>query len=344
MESKKLEENLKILNSIQERTGVKILHTLKSFNKKEGLEIISKHLGGFSIGNPQELKSLDSIDYRYIHSYSPAFKVDELEAIASSSNSMSFNSLAQWERYAYTCSKECSVGLRINPELTLNQPRYCDPNISLRLGVTHKEFMKSYTNDQALFKNLEGLHLHALCSQDADGLRYLLSHIKKNYLDILPQLRWINLGGGHKLTHSKYDTGEFIYIIDQFSSLYPNIEIIFEPGDSVVNNTGFFRTTILDIIPAKIPIVILDTSIETHLLDIAITKQKPKVQGTSSQQTPYPYLLSGMSCIAGDVMGEYYFDKKLQVNDRIIFENMMSYTIVKQTEFNGIEKASFKLL
>ncbi len=342
LETDKLKANLKKLSYLQEKTSVQILHTLKSFNNQKGLEIISDYLSGFSAGNQCEINMLKTLPSTHVHSYAPAFRSNEIKALASQSDTLSFNSLNQWERYASTASVDCSVGLRINPQLTLKQPKYCNPNYTMRLGVPYKTFLHLYTTDPELFQDLEGLHFHAFCSQGLDGLKYLLSHISKNYQEILPRLKWLNLGGGHQFTHTAYDTEGFIALVNAFQKQHPHLVLYFEPGESVVKDTGYFSTTILDIIPGNIPIVILDTSIEVHLLDVAITKRKPIVRGTSDQQTPYHYQLSGMSCIAGDTIGSYFFYETLHIGDKVIFDNMMGYTIVKQTEFNGIEKASFR--
>ncbi len=342
MGRQKLEANLDKLAYLQDQTGVKILHTLKSFNSKEGLEVIANSLSGFSAGNQQELDALKTIDHLHIHTYAPAFRSNEIEPLARQSDTMSFNAFNQWERYASIASAHCSVGLRINPQLTLKQPKYCNPNNAMRLGVPYQTFLQSIANTPDVFQTLEGLHFHVFCSQGLDGLKYLLAHINKHYQEILPRLKWLNLGGGHQLTDEAYDYEGFIVLINTFRSQYPHLTIIFEPGESVVKNTGYFTTTILDIIPTEIPIVILDTSIETHLLDIAITRQKPAVKGTTRHPTHHHYRLSGMSCIAGDTIGDYYFEEALKIGDSIIFENMIGYTIVKQTEFNGIKKAGFR--
>jgi carboxynorspermidine decarboxylase len=214
----------------------------------------------------------------------------------------------------------------------------------MRLGVEHQTFLHNFTNHPVAFRHLEGLHFHLFCSQDLNGLKYLLAIIKKEFQEILPQLKWLNLGGGHRLTDSEYDREGFITLIRGFRTLHPHLTLYFEPGESVVKHTGCFITTILDIIPGEIPVVILDTSIETHLLDVAITGQKPAVRESSIQKTPYHYQLSGMSCIAGDIIGDYYFKKALQVGEKIIFDDMMGYTMVKQTQYNGIEKAGFRVI
>lgn len=332
MEHQKLIDNLTKLAYLQDQTGIKILHTLKSFNQIEGLEVMNKYLSGFSVGNQNELNMLDTLTPKHLHSYSVAFQKEQIEPMAKQSSTLSFNSINQWNSYSSLASKYTSIGLRINPSLNIKQPKYCNPNYNSRLGIPQEDFLKNN------FQGLEGLHFHVLCNQQIGSLKYLLAHIDRHYSHILPNLKWLNLGGGHQLTDSNYDHTEFIKTVNIFSSKYPNLTIILEPGDSVVKNTGYFSTTIIDIIHNT---VILNTSIETHLLDIAITKQKPTIKGTTTKKTDYNYTITGISCIAGDIIGDYYFNKPLQIGDRVIFEDMMGYTMVKQTEFNGIDRGGF---
>jgi len=338
LEQQKLQENLKHFEYIAKETDTQWLYTLKAFDASQGLDIISQSFDGFSIGNSNELKKIDSYP-KHIHSYAPAFYDDEVKTLAQQSHTMSFNSLTQWKHYAKECNTYTSLGLRINPKLSIEQPQYCDSNLS-RLGINYKIFLEQYDS----FENLEGLHFHALCNQNVNALDTLLHHIECNYQALLPKLKWINLGGGQNFTHQDYDTEAFIIRIQTFKKKYPHLALYFEPGTSVIEHCGYFKCTVLDIIDAKIPIVILNTSIEAHLLDVAITKQKPKIKGISQTKTAYEYELTGMSCIAGDVIGRYQFVEPLKVGDEIIFENMLGYAWVKQTSFNGLKEAGFKIV
>jgi carboxynorspermidine decarboxylase len=337
LEKKRLEANLAHFEYLTKETGIKWLYTLKAFDKSEGLELIAESFDGFSIGNSNEYSKVKH-HYKNLHSYAPAFYEDEVETLAQESTTMSFNSLSQWQRYANKCAKHCSLGLRINPHLILKQPSYCDSNIS-RLGIDYNDFLEQHHT----FKGLEGLHFHALCHQTLPALEKLFSHIETHYKSILPKLKWLNLGGGQNFTDKTYDTEGFIVLIQNFSNKYPHLTLYFEPGSAVVHNCGYFECTVMDIIESDTPILILNTSIEAHLLDVAITKQKPKVRDTSLIKTEYNYELTGMSCIAGDVIGKYYFKSKLKVGDKIIFEDMLGYTIVKQTSFNGLKEVRFKI-
>ena len=339
LELSKLRDNLTKINYIQEQTGVIILHTLKSFHFIEGLEIINEYVDGYSMVNLNEYEHIEDLQTRYIHSYAPYIYPKNIESLAKASHSMSFNSLNQWDELSAMASKYCSVGLRINPQLSIKQPKYCDANIGTRLGVLADDFWHAYSKGE--LDRLDGIHFHVLCSGGVDELRYLLSHIEKEYTTILPKLKWLNLGGGHSFGQKDYDVDEFCHIVNLFQTKNPNIKLIFEPGEGLLVDSGYFRTTILDIIKTNdTSVAILDTSIEAHLLDIAITKQKPKIK-SSSKSGKYNYIISGMSCIAGDIIGEYSFEKPLKIGEQIIFKDMIAYTTVKQTEYNGIANASF---
>jgi len=338
LQKHKLEANLAHFAYLAKETGILWLYTLKAFQESKGLEIIASVFDGFSIGNSNEYGTVKKY-HQHLHSYAPAFYDDEVKILAKRSTTMSFNSISQWHRHAPLCSKHTSLGLRINPHLKLTQPSYCDTNIS-RLGVHYQDFLEQYHT----FENLEGLHFHALCHQDFPALKKLFEHIETYYQSLLPKLKWLNLGGGQNFTNENYDTEGFIALIQSFKRNYPHLTLYFEPGSAVVHNTGYFECTILDIIEADTPIVILNTSIEAHLLDVAITKQKPKVRNSSAIETAYSYELTGMSCIAGDSIGMYYFNKKLNIGDKIIFEDMLGYTLVKQTSFNGLKEVRFKMI
>lgn len=336
LEKHKLEANLAHFAYLAKETGVVWLYTIKAFHEEEGLEMISHTFNGFSIGNSKEYSKVKKY-HKHLHSYAPAFYEDEIVTLVKKSDTMSFNSLSQWHRYAPVCSKYSSLGLRINPHLKLTQPSYCDTNIS-RLGVHYQDFLEQYHD----LGNLEGLHFHALCHQEFPALKKLFEHIERNYQALLPKLKWLNLGGGQNFSNEEYDREGFITLIQNFKRNYPHLTLYFEPGSALVHNAGYFECTILDIIEAYTPIVILNTSIETHLLDVAITKQKPKVRDSSPIKTVHRYELAGMSCIAGDTIGRYDFNRKLNIGDKIIFEDMLGYTLVKQTSFNGLKEVRFK--
>ena len=332
----KLDRSLSKISNIERLSGVKILHTLKGFNHNKITPIIASKLSGFSISSTIELEMAKKAKGRDIHLYTPAYKKEDLEKLSSEVSTISFNSLTQWQRFKNT---KASLGLRVNPKLHLPIPSYCNPNLPYsRLGVDYIEFIEAFNPNE--FQELEGLHFHSLFRSNEEGVSILLDHIQENYQNILPQLKWINMGGGHNFTDREYNVDRFLSLIKKFSEKYPYIQLYFEPSESVVKDTGEFVTTVLDIVDN---IVILDTSIETHLLDVAIVNQRLKVRGTQSNSTPYYYELTGNSCLQGDVIGEYFFEEELQIGDEVIFEDMMAYTMVKMTQFNGMGFARLKL-
>ena len=340
----KLERNLAKLQEIEKQSGVKILHTVKSFNQESVLPLIASRLSGMSIGNINELTMAQKANAQHIHMYAPAYKKEELVEIIDKVSTLSFNSLSQWESL-HKLTTKTSMGLRINPRLHLPIPNHCNPNLDYsRLGVEYLEFIEFFNSNFNNFDKLEGLHFHALFQSLEMGTILLLDHILEHYQTILPQLKWINLGGGHQFTSDNFSVNNFNKAVKNFQNLYPKIQLYFEPGEAVTKGCGEFISTVLDVIHiAGVNVVILDTSTETHLLDVAIVNQRLKVKGTQSESTPYFYELSGNSCIQGDLIGEYFFQEPLSVGDTVIFEDMMGYSMVKMTEFNGIKKASFLL-
>ncbi len=345
LHNEKLEKNLKKLKTLERLANVKILHTLKSFNQSSITPTIAKELTGMSISSKNELQMAKEASARHIHLYAPAFKEQELLSYIDDVNSISFNSLGQWKRFKNLGDKS-SKGLRINPKLSLNIPSHCNANLSSsRLGVYYAQFLQCYADNPLTFQQLEGLHFHALFQDKVQDLSILLEHILNNYAHILPHLKWLNLGGGHDFTSVDYGVDTFIKELVNFQKLYPNIEIYFEPGESVTKGCGEFVASVLDIVKvADKNIVILDTSIETHLLDVAIVKLKLKVKETQKKPTPYLYELTGNSCLQGDQIGEYFFTHPLQVGDKIVFEDILAYSMVKMTKFNGMEKARFYVI
>ena len=343
MYQEKLEKNLMKLQAIEKQSNIKILHTIKSFNESTVLPLIASTLSGMSIGNSNELKMAKKANVQHLHLYAPAYKKEELEKIIDNVSTLSFNSLSQWDSL-HNLRTEASRGLRINPRLHLPIPNHCNPNLDYsRLGVEYLEFVDFFNNTQK-FEKLEGLHFHALFQSSEFGTTLLLDHILEHYQTVLPQLKWINLGGGHNFTSDKFNVNNFTKTVNNFQVLYPRIQLLFEPGEAVTKGCGEFISTIIDIVHiAGVNVVILDTSIETHLLDVAIVNQRLNVRGTQSESTPYFYELTGNSCLQGDLIGEYFFQEALSIGDKVVFEDMMGYTMVKMTEFNGIEKASFLL-
>ena len=332
----RLVNNLELLATLEKEANITILHTLKSFNELNIILDISKYISGFSASSKSELKLAKEAEAKRVHLYSPAFLHDELNEFIKDATSVSFNSLSQWDRFN---NLDISKGLRLNSKLNIEMPNYCNYNSqNSHLGVDYKEFLECYMADKNRFENLEGLHFHSLFKSDYKGAKSLLQHILYNYKELLDSLKWINLGGGHNFTDINYNKKEFLKEIASFKALYPHIELIFEPGEGVLHRCGEFVCRVLDIAKNGNEVVaIVDTSTETHLLDIAITKLKPKIK-SHILNGEYSYKICGNSCQNGDVIGRFSFDKALKIGDELIFEDMLSYTLVKTTTFGGANR------
>jgi len=327
-------QNLERLTMLEQQSGIKILHTLKSIHHPTLLEMLSTSISGASVSSASELQLAKDAKSQHIHLYAPAFSVEEFSSLATEANTISLNSLSQWEQLH---NVQASMGLRLNPMLESSMPAYCNPNLShSHLGVDFQKFLEVYSVTPHHFTQLRGLHFHALFRAGVEGMASLLEHIQIHYQAVLPQLQWINLGGGHALTDPDYDVDSFFLLVKQFNIQYPQIQLYIEPGEATFKNSTEFVTTILDIIPHKdMNITILNTSTETHLLDCAIHNIHPKVSQSTDIKTPYLYKLCGNSCLQGDIISSYYFETPLQIGDTITFQDMASYTMSKMTQFNG---------
>ncbi len=334
-EMAKLQENLKVLENIQKRADVDILLALKGFALKETFSLMRRYLSGTSASSLNEARVAKDFN-KEIHTYLPAYAEDEILEIAAISDTLIFNSLSQFDRFYSQVKERASCGLRINLELDFNLPEHCNANAKgSRLGVVASSL-------HVIPKEVEGLHVHALCSQNADAFFTLISELEDRYSQHFKQLKWINFGGGHALTCKEYDVEYLIKILKDFKQKYPHLRLYLEPSEAVVHEAGYLEAKVLDIVHNEIDIAILDASIEVHLTDIMLTKQPPKVRG-SVKDGRYTYQLAGCSCAAGDIFGTYSFEKPLKVSDKIIFENKLAYTIVKTTTFNGINPANLVL-
>ncbi len=342
LEENLLQHNLTILNDIQIKSGAKILLALKGYALWASFPMISNTLHGCCASGLHEAKLASEEFGREVHTYSPAFKEEELIEIAEISHHLVFNSPQQFKRFASkakTINPSLSLGLRINPEYSESPVELYNPcGIYSRLGTTLEEF------DPEILDSCEGFHFHALCEQSADALESVLNAFEEKFGIYLPALRWINFGGGHHITKRGYDTEKLIRLIKKFREKY-NVDIYLEPGEAVGWETGVLVTTVLDIVHNGIDIAILDTSAEAHMPDTIIMPYRAEVRGAGvTGSKTYNYRLAGNTCLAGDIMGDYSFDHPLSIGDRIIFEDQMHYTMVKATVFNGISLPSIGIL
>jgi carboxynorspermidine decarboxylase len=335
-EEELLENNLKLLKRVQDETGVKILLALKGFAMHSTFDLCKKYLKGCCASGLHEALLAKEEFGGEVHTYSPAFKDEEIDEIISISNHLVFNSFNQLKRYKDKAFKKVSLGVRLNPEYSsvevdLYNP--CAPNS--RLGITKANF------DESQLQYLEGFHFHALCEQNVDALQGALANFEKNFSLYFSQLKWVNFGGGHHITRADYDVEGLINLLKDFKARYPHLEVYMEPGEAIGWQTGYLVATVLDIVNNGMDLAILDTSAEAHMPDTLAMPYRAMIRNSAvAFEKKYTYRLGGNTCLAGDIIGDYSFDEPLKVGDRIILEDMIHYTMVKTTTFNGIKLPS----
>jgi len=334
-----LEKNLETLAMVKKRTNVKILLALKGYALWQSFPFISNYLDGCCASGLHEAKLSHDKFKKELHTYSPAFKEVEIEEIAKISHHLIFNSPSQFKRFsslAKSHNPTLSLGLRVNPEYSQSPVELYNPcGLYSRLGTTLKNF------DESLLEQIEGLHFHALCEQDSDALEQVLEAFENRFGNYLNKIKWVNFGGGHHITKKDYDIERLINILNDFKNRYPHLQLYLEPGEAVGWETGTLTATVLDIIHNQIDIAILDISAEAHMPDTIIMPYRAEVQGAKEANIKaHTYRLAGNSCLAGDIMGDYSFDKPLNIGDQVIFEDQIHYTMVKATTFNGISLPS----
>ncbi|MFT7880043.1 MAG: carboxynorspermidine decarboxylase [Sulfurimonas sp.] len=341
LEEEKLVKNLEILQRVKDQSGAKILLALKGYALWKSFDTIRIYLDGCCASGLHEAKLADEEFRREVHTYSPAFKEEEIEKIAAISHHLVFNSPAQFKRFASRAKEinpSLSLGLRVNPECSQAPKEIYNPcGLYSRLGTTLENL------DECILKQCDGLHFHALCEEDSDALEEVLHAFEKKFGKYIPQMQWINFGGGHHITREGYDIDKLVRLINAFKSRY-GVEVYLEPGEAVGWQTGPLITTVLDIVHNDIDIAILDSSAEAHMPDTIIMPYRADVRGAGEAgEKTYTYRLGGNTCLAGDIMGDYSFDRPLQIGDKIIFEDQMHYTMVKATTFNGIKLPSIAI-
>jgi carboxynorspermidine decarboxylase len=342
LEERLLRCNLSDFDEIQQASGAKILLALKGYSLWASFPMIREHLHGCCASGLYEAKLAAQRFGKEVHTYSPAFKEEEIEEIASISHHLVFNSPAQLKRFAQKAKNinpNLSIGLRINPEYSESPVELYNPcGLYSRLGTTLVNF------DPEVLEVCDGFHFHALCEQSAEALEHVLDAFESKFGKYLHGLKWINFGGGHHITREGYDKQRLISLIKRFKERY-GVEIYLEPGEAVGWQTGALVATVLDIVHNGIDIAILDSSAEAHMPDTIIMPYRAEVRDAAEAGVkPYTYRLAGNTCLAGDVMGDYSFDHPLAIGDRIIFEDQMHYTMVKATTFNGVRLPSICIL
>jgi len=337
LEESRLVRNLEILARAQNEGNAKVICALKGFSFWKTFPLVAEYLSGATASSLNETLLASREMGKEVHVCAPAYRTDEIERILSHASHITFNSFSQWNLFKKeTLKKGVSAGIRINPEFsTVEVDLYNPVGRYSRLGVTKKEFKPEF------LEGIEGLHFHALCEQNADALEAVLARVEENFGEWIPKMRWMNFGGGHHITRADYDVEKLINILKNFHKKYPEVEVILEPGEAVGWQTGELVSTVLDIVHNEIDIAILDVSVSAHMPDCLEMPYRPMVLGSEMPNVkPHTYRLAGNSCLAGDIAGDYSFDKPLNAGSKIIFMDMIHYTMVKTTFFNGVKHPS----
>ena len=328
----KLIENLETLQSVSKQAGCKILLAQKAFSMVAVYPLIGQYLAGTAASGLYEARLGHEEMGGETHVFSPAYTDADFDDILKYADHIVFNSFAQWEYFkdkATAAGKRC--GMRINPECSTQDHAIYDPCAPFsRLGVTRDHFRED------LLPGLDGLHFHTLCEQGADALLETVAATEAKFGAVLPQMRWVNFGGGHHITKPGYDIPALVNCIRRFKEKY-NVEIYLEPGEAIALNTGYLVARVVDIVDNGMQIAILDTSAACHMPDVIEMPYRPPLRDAGQpNEKPFTYRLAGPTCLAGDVIGDYSFDHPLQIGETLIFEDMAIYTMVKTNTFNGV--------
>lgn len=331
-----LRRNLQLIKSVKERAGVDIILAFKAFALWEAFPVVREYIPTSTASSIHEARLAYEELGCLAHTYSPAYTDATFDTILRYSSHITFNSLSQYAHFASRVAaydRHISCGLRINPEFSdvetdLYNP--CAPGS--RLGVIADKLPLQ------LPQGIEGLHFHTLCESTSYDLQRTLAVVEERFASWLQQVKWLNMGGGHLMTRKDYDVEHLISVLQAFKERHPHLHIIMEPGSAFAWQTGTLDTTIVDIVENHgISTAILDASFACHMPDCLEMPYKPAIRGAKEPGTaPYTYRMGGNSCLSGDFVGDWSFDAPLNIGDRIIFEDMIHYTIVKTTMFNGV--------
>lgn len=334
-----IRRNCAVLADVQQRSGAKILIALKAFALPAVFPLIREYLHGVCASGPIEAQLGRQEFGKEVHTYAPAYTTAQMARVIPCSDHILFNSVRQFHTHLpaiEAAGKPLHLGLRVNPghaevEVDLYNP--CLPGS--RFGLSPDDL------EECDLSKISGLHFHALCEQNADVLVRVLESFEKRFGAYLGQMKWVNFGGGHHITRDDYDVDLLCETIIAFRKRHNNIEVYLEPGEAVVLNAGVFVTAVVDTMYNGMDIAILDSSAETHMPDVLGMPYRPHVVGSREpDQLPHTYRLGGISCLAGDIVGDYSFARPLLPLQRLVLTDMALYSFVKNNTFNGVELPS----
>jgi len=332
-----LEQNLRILRSVMDRSGAKILLALKGFAQFSEAKMISKYLVGTTASGIHEALLGREEFCGEVHAYSPAFKDEEFADLLRVADHISFNSPTQWKRHkaaAMAAGRKLSFGLRVNPEhAEVDVELYNPCAAGSRLGTLRSEIKSAADLD-----GLEGLHFHTMCQQGSDVLERTVAAFEAKFGEFIPQMKWVNFGGGHHITRDGYDLDRLVRIITGFRQRWgQHIQVYLEPGEAIGIGTGVLVGTVLDLVHNGMDIAIIDISATNHMPDTLEMPYRADIMDADLPgKLPHTYRLGSVTCLAGDVIGDYSFPSPLKIGQRLVFMDMSHYTFVKNTTFNGV--------
>ncbi len=340
-----LGDNLAILGRVKARTGCRILLALKCFAMFRVFPLLREILDGICASSPHEARLGREEFGREVHSFAAAYSGADIEQLALTSDHLVFNSFGQLERFrslaeqtAQAAGRKLEFGLRINPEHSEGATPIYDPCApGSRLGIRRKDFQTEK------LAGITGLHWHNLCEQDADCLERTVDAVEASFSDVLPQMAYVNFGGGHHITREGYDLDLLVAIVNRFQARWGN-KVYLEPGEAVALNCGYLVATVLDVMQADMPVAIIDASVPAHMPDVLEMPYRPHIIGSGLPgEKAWTCRIGGLSCLAGDVAGEYSFAAPLVPGDLLVFTDMAIYTMVKTNTFNGVQLPSIVL-
>ena len=348
IDEKRLRRNLELLHDVETKSGAKILLAQKAYSVYQTYGIISEYISGTTASGLYEAKlayeEMPGIKERKLenHVFEPAFKDDEMAELCQIADHIVFNSIAQLEHHRTIWEKSgISVGLRINPEVSTQEGHeiYDPCAAGSRLGIRLCDM------PDRLPDGVEGLHFHTLCEQGFEPLLKTYRSFEERFENYLKKVKWLNLGGGHHITKDDYDRQALIELVKEIKSKY-GIEVYLEPGEAAAIDAGYLITTVMDVVNTeRYPVLILDTSAACHMPDVLEMPYRPPLSGAfEAEEKPYTYRLSSRTCLAGDVIGDYSFEHEIKVGDRLVFEDMAIYSMVKNNTFNGMSLPDIALM
>ena len=333
IDEEQLEKNLKLLHRVEQEAGCKILLAQKAFSAFCEYPLIGKYISGTTASGLYEARLGAEEMGKENHIFSPGYQEKDFPEILRLCDHIVFNSFYQLEKFKEQCRMQGkSIGLRVNPECSTQQGHeiYDPCGAGSRLGVRAEQF------EGRSLEGIDGLHFHTLCEQNADDLETTLRAVEEKFGTYLHEMKWLNFGGGHHITRPDYDIERLIGCIRHMKETY-HVEVYLEPGEAIALNAGYLVTEVIDIVENGLPVLILDASAACHMPDVLEMPYRPPLKdaGLPGEKT-HTYRLSSATCLAGDVIGDYSFDREIKRGDKLVFQDMAIYSMVKNNTFNGM--------